>query len=267
VSDDLCVSIVLPCYRGAHLAQRHVPTLTDHLDALDVTYEILIVDDGSPDATATASLDFGPQVRVIRYARNRGKGFAVRTGMRAARGRFRFYTDIDIPYELDALDRALWYLAVMEYGMVAGDRTLETSRYFDDITALREHGSRVYAGIVGRFVTGGWYDTQCGFKGFRAAVADDLFRVARIDRFAFDVELFYIALKRNYDIRRMPVHLRVNEDSTVRLLRDGARMFGDLVRIRANQVRGHYHNPDALRAPVEPPLDRDRLRRTLSDAT
>ena len=98
----------------------------------------------------------------------------------------------------------------------------------------------MYSFIVGRFVAGGWFDTQCGIKGFRDHVAEDLFSVARVDRFAFDVELFYIALKRNYDIKRLPVRLRCQEGSSVRVVRDGLAMVRDLAVIRTHQLAGHY---------------------------
>jgi hypothetical protein len=108
------------------------------------------------------------------------------------------------------------------------------------VPLLRRAGSHLFATLVGRFVAGGWFDTQCGVKGFRGHVAEDLFSVSRIDRFAFDVELFYIALKRNYDIKRLPVRLRVQEGSSVRVVRDGLAMLADLGTIRLHQLAGHY---------------------------
>jgi dolichyl-phosphate beta-glucosyltransferase len=245
------VSIVLPSYRGAAYARRHVPLLLHHLHELGVRHEVIIVDDGSADGGETRAVAAELGCTYLENAENRGKGASVRRGMLAARGRFRLFTDIDLPYEFEDIDRFLYYLNDKEYHFVAGDRTLAQSRYFHEVPAARVLASHVYSTVVGRLVASGWFDTQCGLKGFRAEVAEDLFGVARVDRFAFDVELFYIALKRNYDIKRLPVHLRVNEASTVSVVRDGAAMVRDIGVIRWNQFLGRY----APQNDVEPAID------------
>jgi dolichyl-phosphate beta-glucosyltransferase len=101
----------------------------------------------------------------------------------------------------------------------------------------------VFSRFVGTFLTGGFFDTQCGFKAFRADVAEALFGMARIDRFAFDVELLYLALLHHLDIKRIPVELRNNETSAVRLVRDSLRMLLDVGRIRLFASRGLYQSP------------------------
>jgi len=126
---------------------------------------------------------------------------------------------------------------------------------------VRRLGSHIYSFIVGRFVAGGWFDTQCGMKGFSAEVAEDLFAVGRIRRFAFDVELFYIALKRNYDIKRLPVRLRCQEGSSVRVIREGIAMVRDLAVIRWHQLVGHYRR----RTPVMPAIDHSPASRRNSE--
>jgi hypothetical protein len=92
-------------------------------------------------------------------------------------------------------------------------------------------------------VTGGFFDTQCGLKGLRGDVADALFPILRVDRFAFDVELVYVALKHRLDIKRIPVRLVHNETSSVRLLRDATRGAVDVFRIKASQLGGRYDAP------------------------
>jgi dolichyl-phosphate beta-glucosyltransferase len=234
------LSLVLPAYRGADLVRKHVPPLLVYIDRLDIDYEIIIADDGSGDGGATerAAADLG--CRYVANPKNQGKGAAVRRGMRASRGRFRMYTDVDIPYEYAAIEAMLDYLSRKQFHMVAGDRTLDESSYAAHVSIVRRLASMVCTRVVGQIVTTGWYDTQCGLKGFRALVAEDLFGVSRINRFAFDVELFYIALKRNYDIKRLPVTLRCNETSTVNVLTDGAALVRDLGVIRWNQALGRY---------------------------
>jgi dolichyl-phosphate beta-glucosyltransferase len=234
------LSVVLPAYRSASILERHVPRLLKHLDRLGFSYEVIVVDDGSDDAGQTEAVARSLGCLFEQNKTNCGKGSAVRRGMQRARGRFRIFTDADVPYELTSIDRFLHYLDVKEYHVVAGDRTLEESSYFFKVPLHRQVASHVYSFIVGRFIAGGWFDTQCGLKGFRGHVADDLFSVARVDRFAFDVELFYIALKRNYDIKRLPVRLRVQEGSVVSVMRDGAAMVADLGKIEFHRIAGHY---------------------------
>jgi len=243
--EGVLLSVVVPAYRSAAVLERHLPVLFAYLESLKITYEVVVCDDGSDDGGATRRITERLGCVYVANERNRGKGAAVRRGMLAARGRYRIYTDADIPLELEVIERALYYLGWKEFHVVAGDRTLPDSAYYTEQPLLRRAGSHVFASITGRLVTGGWYDTQCGLKGFRGEVADDLFRVARVDRFAADVELLYIALKRNYDIKRLAVKLRNRDDSSVRVLRDGARMVIDLFAIRFHMLRGHYTSRSA----------------------
>ena len=234
------VTVVLPAYRAAAILDRHVPLLQDHLRSRGVPHEVIVVDDGSQDDGQTEAVARRLGCRYIGLPRNSGKGAAVRCGMIAATGRYRIYTDADVPFALDTFDSVLRYLDFKEFDVVAGDRTLTGSVYFTEVPLVRRIGSAVCSTLVGRFLAGGWFDTQCGIKGFRDEVASDLFSVSRVNRFAFDVELLYVALKRNYDIKRIPVRLRSNDTSSVRLLNDGVRFALDLVRIRWNQFLGRY---------------------------
>ncbi len=211
-----------------------------YLSQLGASHEVIVADDGSEDGGETARVAERLGCGYVRNPVNQGKGAAVRRGMLQARGSYRIFTDCDVPYELTTIERFLYYLDAKEYHFVAGDRNLPESRYYAEVPLARQAASRVCSFIVGRFVATGWFDTQCGIKGFRDHVAEDLFSVARIDRFAFDVELFYVALKRNYDLKRLPVRLRCQEGSSVSVVRDGLTMVRDLGAIRMHQLAGHY---------------------------
>jgi hypothetical protein len=163
--------------------------------------------------------------------------------MRAAKGRARVFTDVDLPFGLNALPLMVEYILARGYHMVVGDRTLVGSSYALDVGWRRRAASAVFTTIVGRLVTGGFFDTQCGLKAIRADVADEVFRLARIERFAFDVELLYLGLRHRLDIKRVPVSLRNNETSSVRLVRDSMRMLVDVLQIKVHQLRGHYESP------------------------
>jgi len=235
------ISIVIPSYRSSEVLKKNLPYLKEFLRERSLDAEVIIVDDGSHDNGATKHIAEQFQCCYHTYPENRGKGAAVRYGMQHAEGRFRIFTDVDIPFENEALDRFLHYLDFEEFDVVVGDRTLPGSSYFTEISKLRKVGSAIFAFIVGRLFAGGYFDIQCGMKGFRAETADDLFSLSRIDGFAFDAELLYISLKRNYDIKRLPVVLRCQDGSSVRVIRHGLGMVVDLFRIKWNQVNGRYN--------------------------
>lgn len=233
------LSVILPCYRSATLAQRSVATLTAYLDRFALSWEILVVDDGGGDLP-DGPLAADSRVLLLRLPVNRGKGAAVRTGMLAAGGRARIFTDVDLPFDPDLIPVAAEYLLSDSYHMVVGDRTLPTARYDADIGWKRRIASRGFSLFVGTMVTGGFFDTQCGFKGVRGDVADLLFRMSRLERFAFDVELVYLGLHHRLDIKRIPVQLRNNDTSSVRVVRDSAQMIKDVLLIKLFQMRGDY---------------------------
>ncbi len=236
----LDLSIIIPAYNCADLLTEHIPHLLSYVARLNNSYEIIIADDGSIDNGRTRSVSEQLGCRWIGNTTNLGKGAAVRLGMLAASGRCRIFTDADVPFELEAIGRMV---ARLESGVdvVVGDRTLTTSHYFSAIPLLRSMASRIFSLLVKTLILGSTYDTQCGIKGFRAAVAEEMFTGSRVNSFAFDVELLTIALKRNYSIERIPVRLRGEPvTSSVRLARDSVRMFRDLAVIFWHKHNGFY---------------------------
>jgi dolichyl-phosphate beta-glucosyltransferase len=237
---QLSISIVIPSYRSSEALRKNLPYLLQYLNDSQLDHEVIVVDDGSNDNGETEGVAKELGCRFLTYPNNLGKGGAVRFGMQHATKEIRLYTDADIPFETAAIDKIIYYLSEKEYDVVIGDRGLEESNYFNEISAKRRFGSGFFTFIVGRFITTGISDTQCGLKGFRAPVADDLFRASRINGFTFDVELMYISLKRNYDIKKIPVTLRSQDGSSVSVLRHGFGMVMDLFRIKRNHMMGKY---------------------------
>ncbi len=235
------LSVILPCYREAEQAARSADRLSAFFARGLLGWEIVIVDDGGKDFPAAMTEESSP-IRLIRLPENRGKGAAVRAGMLAARGKARIFTDVDLPFDLDLLLVMAEYILERGFHVVIGDRTLPDSLYHEELRWQRRLASRAFSEFVGKLVTGGFFDTQCGLKGFRADVAEALFRNTLIDRFAFDVEIIYLALKSRLDIKRIPVHIRSNDASSIRLFRDSGRMFLDVFRIKANQMAGRYRS-------------------------
>ena len=243
MSNRVDLSIVLPCYRGAQIARRSVDVLTDYLPRTGLSWEVIVVDDGGGDFDAPDWND-DASVRLLCLPRNRGKGAAVRAGMLAARGRARIFTDVDLPYDLDLFPVIAEYLLSRDFHVVVGDRTLPASSYALEVGWKRRIASGLFSTFVGTMVTGGFFDTQCGLKGFRGDIADQIFALARVDRFAFDVELLYLALSFRTDIKRVPVRLRNNDTSSVRLVQDSSRMFADVMRIKYHQLSRRYRSAE-----------------------
>jgi dolichyl-phosphate beta-glucosyltransferase len=235
------VSIVLPCYRAAAEAHRSIAELHRHFATASVDWEIIVVDDGGLDFPASPGR-MGHRVRLIQFPTNRGKGAAVRAGMLAARGGVRIFTDVDLPYGVDSISSIMEYIVRRGFHAVIGDRTLPGSSYATQVSLGRRIASSAFSTFAGRMVTGSFFDTQCGLKGFRGDVADHLFPLLRLTRFTFDVELIYLCLRHKLDIKRVPVQLQRNTTSSVRLLRDSMQGVLDVCRIRYHQAVGNYQS-------------------------
>lgn len=237
---EIFLSVIIGSYNSADALNKNIDVLLDFLKVKSYSYEIIIVDDGSDDNGATQKIAADKGVIYFKSTKNEGKGAAIKKGVLASSGKYVIFTDADIPYEPIVIDSFIKYLDVKEYDMVVGDRTLAGRDYFVQIKKLRSLASRIFAFIVGRFIAGGIFDTQCGIKGFRTEAAKDIFSVNKIKGFAFDVEIFYIALKRNYDIKRLPVILRSQDGKSVNVFKTSISMLFDIPKIIWNYYSKKY---------------------------
>ncbi|MGI8929010.1 MAG: glycosyltransferase [Candidatus Limnocylindrales bacterium] len=233
------LSVVVPAYESAAYIGATVAKLIHFFTINDVHGEVVVVDDGSRDDTAAVAASAGAST--IRQDRNRGKGAALRIGMLAARGDVRAFTDADLPYGTAPLYPAMQCIIERRFHAVLGDRTLPGSSY-ESARASRAIVSSAASFVFRTLVTGGIYDTQCGFKAFRGDVAKEIFSMTRIDGFAIDVELIYLLLKHRLDIKRLPVQLERNAKSSVRVIRDSSRAFVDIARMRTASASGKYRS-------------------------
>lgn len=243
IIDSPRVSVVVPCYNGAPFIRESLQLLLSYLRGhqADIgTWEVVLVDDGSRDDTSKLVGDRFPEVRIVQHPHNRGKGAAVRTGMLAARGAFRYFIDADMPYELDGILKMLHYLDTKEFHISIGTRARPDWKHQIRPSLLRRLTSKFFTMIVSRLVVTGIKDTQCGFKGFRAEVAEYLFSETRVNNFAFDVEVLYLAFKNDLDIKRVPVRFVRDDISSVSLLRHGPFMLLELLRIPFAFHGGRY---------------------------
>jgi dolichyl-phosphate beta-glucosyltransferase len=214
-----------------------VTRIREHLDGRD--FELIVVDDGSRDRTievATAAAEGDPRVRVLAQPRNRGKGAAVRAGMLAASGDRVLFSDADLATPIEEL-------AKLEARLDRGADIAIASRALPESDVrTRQHPGREMMGrtfnvIVRALVLGGIKDTQCGFKLFTRAAAQDVFGRATLDGFAFDVEVLLLARGR-WRIDEVPVVWHHVEESKVSPGTDAARMFVDVVRLRMRMLVG-----------------------------
>lgn len=232
------LSLVVPAYNEASRLPRTLDGLAAWSARQPFSVEILVVDDGSRDATAAAAADHHCGCGVIRLARNGGKGAAVRTGMLEARGRVVGFTDADLPYRLDAVERAYARIVSGTADVVYGGRDLEASTMTVRRTAARALASRCFRAVAGTLVGGGVTDTQCGLKVFGREAARQVFGRVHTDGFAFDAEAILVARRLGLRAARVPVVLVNEAGSTVSLRRHAATMLRDVLRARLRHGRG-----------------------------
>jgi putative flippase GtrA len=233
------LSVVIPAYYEEDGIGEAIAKVRAAMSAVAAEgLEIVVVDDGSPDGTADAARAGGAD-QVVVQPRNRGKGAAVRAGVAVARGRAIAFTDADLAYPPEQL---AGLLAEVEAGwdMVVGSRQHANTVTLARARRLREVGGRVINWVTYVVVLGRYRDTQCGIKAFRSDVARSMFERARVDGFAFDIELFVIAERDRLAVTEVPVHVQNTERSTVKVVRDAVRVVRDVFRIRRWARRGDY---------------------------
>lgn len=234
------LSIIIP----AHNEERRLPpTLTkihQFLTANNYDAEVLVVENGSSDNTVAVTQAFAethPYVRLIQVS-TRGKGLAVKAGMMAAQGDYHFMCDADLSMPIDELANFL-PPETDGYEVVIGSREAPGARRIDE-PEYRHIMGRVLNFIVKATAFRGFEDTQCGFKLFTRQASEDLFAVQRMNGIGFDVELIFLALKRGYRIKELPITWYFDPDSRMRLVEDTLHILIEIWEIRQNWRKGLY---------------------------
>ncbi len=236
------LSIVIPAHNEESRLPPSLAQIDGFLQKQPYDAEVIIVENGSRDRTHKVALDCAgeyPYLRVLQSPDNlRGKGLAVKQGMQAAQGDWRFICDADLSMRIDELVEFL-PPASDGYDILIASREAPGALRVDE-PEYRHIMGRVATYIIKAAAIGDYEDTQCGFKMFRGQVADDLFAVQRMNGIGFDVELLYIAKRRGYKVKEVPITWYYDTYSTMRLWDDSVKLLREIWEIRQNWRRGLY---------------------------
>jgi dolichyl-phosphate beta-glucosyltransferase len=229
-------SVVIPCFNEAARIGETLRLTLDYLNANAPESELIVVNDGSTDATAAIARerleDAKIETRLLENFPNRGKGAAVRSGLLAAQKPIGLFFDADLSTPLSETPKVIEPIANGDVDVAFGSRAIDRSLIGQHQPWRREQGGRVFNLLV-RLATGlPFWDTQCGFKAFRLDVCRPILEAAHIDGFAFDVELLYLAQRAGLRIREIPVRWNHAEGSKVDFIHDSLRMLREVIALR-----------------------------------
>ena len=235
-------SIVIPAYNEAGRIPATLRSVVDCIRQRGWSAEVIVVDDGSTDATALVVRDIAasaPEVRLIQNPGNRGKGYSVRAGMLQALGEVAMFTDADLSAPMEEAE-GLFAAIANGADIAIGSRWMDRGRQTHRQPFYRQFFGRCFNAVT-RLVMGLQFaDTQCGFKAFTRAAAQTVFQLQTIERWGFDPEILFIALKRGYRIQEVPVSWAHDERTRMSYLKDGMKMLEEIAIVRWNALLGRY---------------------------
>jgi dolichyl-phosphate beta-glucosyltransferase len=236
-------SIVIPAYNEAGRIPATLQEVVDTVRQKGWSAEVIVVDDGSTDTTAEVVRQFAasaPEVRLLQNPGNRGKGFSVRSGLLQALGEVVMFTDADLSAPMEEA-QGLFDAIANGADIAIGSRWLERTRQTIRQPLYRQFFGRCFNAVT-RFVMGlPFADTQCGFKAFTRAAAQTVFQLQTIERWGFDPEILFIAFKRGYRIKEVPVSWAHDERTRMSYLKDGIQMLEEIAIVRWNALTGRYN--------------------------
>lgn len=235
------ISVVIPAYNEEQRLEPTLETTVAYLQNNFDAYEILVIDDGSKDKTEDVALKYKTKgVRCIRNPKNMGKGFSVKLGMVNAKYDPILFMDSDLNTPIEETKKLLD--AMHEgYDVVIGSRNIEGSNIIVKQPKYRQLLGKAFPIIVKTAVLPDFKDTQCGFKMFTRDAARKIFPRQTLRRFAFDVEVLFIAKKLNLKIKEIPVTWISKEGSKVSPIKDSISMLRETMKIRYNDAKGKYN--------------------------
>lgn len=237
------LSVVIPAYNEEHRLPSTLESVHRFLITRGRPFEIVVVNDGSKDNTAGVVEVFASHhecVRLLTYADNQGKGHAVRTGVLAAKGELVLINDADGSSPIEELERLV---TAIDAGadVAIGSRAKPDDSRVVKALAYRKYMGNTFNTIVQSLLLPGIMDTQCGFKLFKAGVGREIFSLSRLDGYAFDVEVLYIAKIKGYKIAEVPIHWANVAGSKVNMIVDSLRMLLEVLSIKFAALTGKYN--------------------------
>ncbi len=237
------LSIVIPAFNEEYRLPRTLEQIFAFLQEQSYTSEVLVIENGSSDRTYEIARKFAERyenLHVLREER-RGKGNAVKRGMLEAHGEYRFLCDADLSMPITQINRFL--PPQLDIDVAIGSREAAGAVRYNE-PEFRHLGGRLINLAIRLLILPGLQDTQCGFKCFRAEVADKIFRCQSISGWSFDIEVLYIARKYGYQIEEVPIDWYFDAETKLRAVNDALRMLRDIFLIHRNNVRGLYDPQD-----------------------
>jgi dolichyl-phosphate beta-glucosyltransferase len=235
-------SIVIPAFNEASRIAGALESVLGCIRSRGWFAEVVVVNDGSRDRTAEIVREFArnaPEIRLLENPGNRGKGYSVRHGVLESLGEIVMFTDADLSAPIEEAEGL--FAALRDGADIAiGSRWLERTRQTIRQPLYRQFFGRCFNAVTRAVMGLPFADTQCGFKAFTRASAQTVFQLQTIERWGFDPEILFIALKRNYKIVEVPVSWAHDERSRISYLKDGLRMLQDIAIVRWNALLGRY---------------------------
>ncbi len=236
------LSIVFPAFNEADKIEKNLTAVISFFNKKDFPYEVLIVEDGSKDGTLAilqAMEQKFPNLRIFPNSKNMGKGASVKKGILAARGKYILFSDTDLATPIAEFDKFLPYLE-KGFDIVIGSRWLSSSNVECKQNFTRRFFGNCFYFLIHHFVLPDITDTNCGFKAYRSKAAREIFQKQKLSRWGFDAELLFIARKKGFKIKEVPVSWFAAETSTVKIKSAIFETLGELAKIKWNGWRGVY---------------------------
>ncbi len=235
-------SIVIPAYNEAARLGATLERVLSYIAVQAWKAEVIVVNDGSCDTTPELVRSYAgryPGLRLLQNPGNRGKGFSVRNGILHATGKIILFSDADLS---SPIEEAPKLFAAIENGadIAIGSRWLQPELQTRRQSLLRQIYGRIFNLALKVLLGLNFKDTQCGFKAFRRPAAQAIFPHQKIERWGFDPEVLYLARRSNLKVKEVPVVWSHSGGTRIRPLRDGIRMFGEVLKIRWNAFAGKY---------------------------
>lgn len=236
------LSVIIPCFNEGRRIYENVQKIEKYLENNFENFEIIAVNDGSSDNTGEElkRLQNDLSIKVISHKKNRGKGQAVKNGFLASQNEVVMFLDADLAIPIEELDKFLKEIK-SGYQIVIASRFVPGLKIVRPVLWYRQILEKIYRILRIMIIDArNVKDTQCGFKVFTRRAMLDIFPYLTVKRFAFDSEVIFLAKKRRYEIKELPITLQNPTVSSVRIYSDSVNMFLDLLRIRRNGFMGKY---------------------------